>query len=289
MAAPVSVKPPSSAMSPRADTAPLFAWGERTYLVGILNLSPDSFSGDGLTTEDAALARAVRMAADGADLIDIGGESTRPGYQPVSAQEELRRTVSAITRIRCELPNLPLSIDTTKPEVAQAAFDAGASILNDIHGLRGDPALAQLAADRGITVVAMHNQRNRPPADHPICTVLAGFRASLDIARQAGICRQRIILDPGFGFGWTLRENAAILRRLRELRALGQPILVGMSRKRMTGAQHGWGVEQRIEGSAAATAIAIANGADLVRVHDVAEMSRVARIADDITRGSRHD
>ena len=285
----MSVKPPSSAMLPEADTAPLFLWGERTYLVGILNLSPDSFSGDGVTTLEAALARATRLAEDGADVIDIGSESTRPGFTAITVEEELRRGVPVIGCVARELPELPLSIDTTKPEVAQAAFDSGATILNDIHGLRGDPALAGLASSYGVTVIAMHNQRGRPPVIDPVCGAIDGFRASLCIAAEAGIAEGRIILDPGFGFGWTLRENAAILRRLRELRALGQPILVGMSRKRMTGAQHGWGVEQRIEGSAAATAIAIANGADLVRVHDVAEMSRVARIADDITRGNRHD
>ena len=284
----MSVKLPSSAMPPGADPVPLFPWGERTYLVGILNLSPDSFSGDGVTTLEAALARATRLAEDGADVIDIGGESTRPGFTAITVEEELRRGVPVIGCVARELPELPLSIDTTKPEVAQAAFDSGATILNDIHGLRGDPALARLASSYGVTVIAMHNQRGRPPVIDPVCGTIDGFRASLCIAAEAGIAEERIILDPGFGFGWTLRENAAILRRLHELRALGQPILVGMSRKRMTGAQHGWGVEQRIEGSAAATAIAIANGADLVRVHDVAEMSRVARIADDITRSSAH-
>ncbi len=279
MVARASAKPPSNTM-----TAPLFTWGERTWIVGILNLSPDSFSGDGLSDPDAALARATQMLRDGADALDIGGESTRPGFTPISAEEELRRIVPAIARIARELPRLPLSIDTTKPEVAKAAFDSGASILNDIHGLRGDPALAVVASNYRATVIAMHNQRGRPLADDPVCAALDGFRTSLCIAAEAGIAEERIILDPGFGFAWTLRENAAILRRLRELRVLGRPILVGMSRKRMTGAQHGWGVERRLEGSAAATAIAIANGADLVRVHDVAEMSRVARITDDIIR-----
>ena len=269
-----------------ADSAPLFAWGERTFLVGILNLSPDSFSGDGICDPDVAVARAVQMAADGADMIDIGGESTRPGFVPVSVDEELRRTATIIGCIARELPTIPLSIDTTKPAVAEAAFDLGASILNDVHGLRGDPALATLAAQRAATVIAMHNQRGRPPAGDPICALLDGFRSTLSVARNVGIPQARVILDPGFGFGWNLSENAAILRRLRELDVLNCPILVGTSRKRMTGAQHDWGVDQRLEGTAATIAIAIANGADLVRVHDVAEMSRVARIADDIARSS---
>ncbi len=261
-----------------------FRWGSRTLLVGILNVTPDSFSGDGLLEVEAAVERAERMVRDGADLIDIGGESTRPGFQPVPADVELHRVLPVLERLARRLPETPLSVDTTKAAVAEAAFAAGATVLNDVQGLRGDPRLAQAAAARGVWVIAMHNQRGRPPAADPTAAALDGFRASLRIAEMHGIDPERLILDPGFGFGWQLAENAELLRRLSELRALGRPILVGMSRKRMSGEQFGWGVEQRLEGSAALTALAIANGTDLVRVHDVAELARVVRVADEIVR-----
>ena len=261
-----------------------FAWDSRTLIVGILNVTPDSFSGDGVVDVDAAVTRAVAMARDGADIIDVGGESTRPGFEAVSAEEEAQRVSPVIERLAALRPDLTISVDTSKPMVARTAFDAGASMLNDIGGLRGDPELAKVAAKENAWVIAMHNQRGRPLADEPVWTVLAGFRSSLDVAEEHGLDLERIILDPGFGFGWELDENAEILRRLSELRALGRPLLVGMSRKRMTGAQFGWGVEERLEGSAAVTALAIANGADLVRVHDVAQMSRVVRMADAIVR-----
>ena len=261
-----------------------FAWGSRTLIVGIVNVTPDSFAGDGVLDPAGAAARAERMAQDGADIIDVGGESTRPGFQPVSAEEERERIVPVIERIAARLPKTPISVDTTKPSVALAAFEAGASILNDISGLRGDPLLAEAAAACGAWVIAMHNQRGRPAPRDPAAAVIDGCRESLSAAAAHGVDRERLILDPGFGFGWTLSENAEILRRLSELRVLRRPILVGMSRKRMTGEQFGWGVEQRWEGSAAVTALAVANGADLVRVHDVAEMRRVVRVADDIVR-----
>ena len=261
-----------------------FNWGSRTYIVGILNLSPDSFAGDGLTDIDAAAQRALAMCRAGVDIIDVGGESTRPGFQPVSLETELNRVIPALEAIRANGVTAPLSIDTTKPEVAEAALCAGASIVNDINGLRGDPRLAQIAARRADAVIAMHNQRGRPSAADPIAALLDGFAASLDRARDAGIPQQRIILDPGFGFGWTLRQNYEILARLRELRTLRCPLLAGPSRKRMTGEQFGWSARERLEGSAAAVALAIANGADLVRVHDVPEMIRVAKVADAVAR-----
>ena len=264
-----------------------FAWGSRTLIVGILNITPDSFSGDGLLDPDAAAAAGERLAHDGADLIDVGGQSTRPGYEAVPAELEAARVVPVIERLAARLPAVPLSVDTTRASVARASFDAGATILNDINGLRGDPELACVAGQRAAWVIAMHNQRGRPAADDPLDAVLAGGRTSIKIGARHGVAAERIILDPGFGFGWELSENAQILRRLSELRALGRPILVGMSRKRMTGEQFGWGVEQRLEGSAAVTALAVANGADLVRVHDVAEMARVVRMADDIVRSGR--
>ncbi|MDE2968318.1 MAG: dihydropteroate synthase [Chloroflexota bacterium] len=261
-----------------------FPWGSRTLIVGILNVTPDSFTGDGVIDVASASAIAEQMVHDGADIIDVGGESTRPGFQTVSTETELERVVPVIERAVENLPDTPISVDTTKPAVALAAFDAGAVMLNDINGLQGDPALADVAAARDAWVIAMHNQRARKPASDPVVAVLDGFRESLAIASRHGVDHDRMILDPGFGFGWELSENAEILRRLSELRALRCPILVGMSRKRMTGEQFGWGVEQRLEGSAAVTALAVANGADLVRVHDVAEMTRVVRMADDIVR-----
>ena len=261
-----------------------FRWGSRTLIVGILNVTPDSFAGDGVVDVAQAVALAEQMVLDGVDVIDIGGESTRPGFQPVSEKIESERVLPVIERVSSRLPVTLISIDTTKPAVALAALDAGASVLNDINGLQGDPALADVAAARDAWVIAMHNQRRRARSADPVAAVLDGFRESLSIASEHGVSHERVILDPGFGFGWELSENAEILRRLAELRSPGRPILVGMSRKRMTGEQFGWGVEQRMEGSAAVTALAVANGADLVRVHDVAEMARVVRMADEIVR-----
>ena len=261
-----------------------FPWGSRTLIVGILNVTPDSFAGDGIVDVGRAVALAEQMVLDGADIIDIGGESTRPGFEPVSTEIECERVVPVVERAAACLPLTPISVDTTKPEVALAALEAGATVLNDINGLRGDQALADVAAARDAWVIAMHNQRRRPAVPDPVVAALEGFHESLAIATRHGVAQDRVILDPGFGFGWELAENAEILRRLSELRALRRPILVGMSRKRMTGEQFGWGVEQRLEGSAAVTALAVANGADLVRVHDVAEMTRVVRMADDIVR-----
>ena len=261
-----------------------FPWGSRTLIVGILNVTPDSFSGDGLTDVDTAVERACCMVEEGADIIDIGGESTRPGYEPVSSEIELCRVIPVIERIARAVPQIPISVDTSKAAVAEAALDVGATILNDVHGLHGDSALAEVAASHDAWVIVMHNQRRRPAAADPLVAVLDGFRDSLEVAASCGVKDNRLVLDPGFGFGWTLSENAEILRRLRELQVLERPILVGMSRKRMTGAQFGWGVEHRLEGSAAVTALAIANGADLVRVHDVAAMARVARMTDSLVR-----
>ena len=261
-----------------------FDWGSRTLIVSILNVTPDSFSGDGVLDLDRALARGKQMVADGADLIDVGGESTRPGFRPVPTAEECARVLPVVSGLARLLPQTPISVDTTKAAVAAAALSAGATVVNDVCGLRGDPALADVIAAHDAWVFAMHNQRGREAASDPLDAVCAGFQASLEQADRHGIQSRRVILDPGFGFGWQLAENAEILRRLGELRQLGRPILVGMSRKRMTGAQFGWSVDQRLEASAAVTALAIANGADHVRVHDVAKMSRVVRMTDDIVR-----
>ena len=268
-----------------------FAWGSRTFLMGVINLSFDSFSGDGVESVDEAVRRARAMVEHGADIIDVGGESTRPGFQPVSVEAECNLVVPVIGRLVEEL-TIPVSVDTSKVEVAQAALEAGASIVNDVNGLRGDSerakSVASVVADQGAAVVAMHNQRDRPHRD-VIGDIRAGLRESLAIAEAAGIAPERVIVDPGFGFGWRIEQNLEMLRRLAELRDLGQPLLVGTSRKSTIGDVLGLPVEDRLEGTAATVALAIANGADIVRVHDVKEMVRAARMSDAIVRGWEPD
>lgn len=261
-----------------------FQWGARTYVMGIVNVSPESFSGDGLADAAAAAAQARRFAAEGADIIDVGGQSTRPGFQELSVEEEIRRVVPAVRAVAAAV-DLPVSVDAYRAPVVEAALDAGAHLVNDIWGFRHDPAVARLAAERGAVAVVMHNQRGRPPAADVIAAIRAGLEESLAIAAQAGLPRERLIIDPGFGFGWSVAENLAMLRRLGELRALGLPILVGTSRKSTIGAVLGLPEGERQWGTAATVAIAIAQGADIVRVHDVAAMAQVARMADAIVRG----
>ena len=261
-----------------------FTWGARTYVMGIVNVTPDSFSGDGLALDvDAAARLALKMREDGADIIDVGGESTRPGAEELPAAEEMRRVIPVIQRLTREL-DVPVSVDTYKAQVARAAVEAGAHLVNDIHGFRRDPATAHVAAEAGVPVVAMHNQRGREFHD-TIGDIAAGLLESLRIAREAGLADQQIIVDPGFGFGWTVEQNLEMLCRLVELRVLGRPILVGTSRKSTIGAMLGDApVDERLEGTAATVALAIARGADIVRVHDVREMARVVRVADAIAR-----
>ena len=262
-----------------------FTWGARTFIMGIVNVTPDSFSGDGLALDaGAAVRQALRMREDGADIIDVGGESTRPGAEELPAQEEMRRILPVVERLAKEL-DIPISVDTYKAEVAKAALDAGAHMINDIHGFRSQPEIARVASEAGVPAVAMHNQRGRDFHD-TIGDIAAGLLESLRIAREAGLPEERVIVDPGFGFGWTVEQNLEMLRRLSELRILGRPILAGTSRKSTIGAVLGdLPVEQRIEGTAASVAIAIARGADIVRVHDVREMARVVRVADAVIRG----
>ena len=262
-----------------------FAWGARTFIMGIVNVTPDSFSGDGLALDaGAAVRQALQMREDGADIIDVGGESTRPGAEELPAQEEMRRILPVVERLAKEL-DIPISVDTYKAEVAKAALDAGAHMINDIHGFRRQPEIARVASEAGVPAVAMHNQRGRDFHD-TIGDIAAGLLESLRIAREAGLPEERVIVDPGFGFGWTVEQNLEMLRRLSELRILGRPILAGTSRKSTIGAVLGdLPVEQRIEGTAASVAIAIARGADIVRVHDVREMARVVRVADAVIRG----
>ncbi|MDE3095852.1 MAG: dihydropteroate synthase [Chloroflexota bacterium] len=270
----------------------VFAWGTRTYVMGVINVSPESFSGDGLSDAGAAVEQARRFMAEGADILDVGGQSTRPGpvktddgFEEIAPGEEVRRVLPVIEGIRRALPDAPISVDTYKPAVARAALDAGAHMLNDVMGLRRDPELARIAARARVPIVVMHNQRGRQ-AEDVMSAVLEGLRASLRIAGEAGIARGDVIVDPGFGFGWTPEQNIEILRRLRELEALEAPVLVGTSRKSTVGiALGGAPVHERVFGTAATVALAIAHGADIVRVHDVAEMVQVARVSDAIVRG----
>ena len=260
-----------------------FVWGVRTYLMGIINMTPDSFAGDGLGDDvEAALRRAREMVAEGADILDVGGESTRPGHQPVSLEEELRRVVPAIQRLSRELP-VPISIDTSKAEVARQCLEAGAAMVNDVWGLTRDPAMAAVVARFGVPVVLMHNKEQAQYRD-VVEEVIAWLRERVGLARSAGVEAHNIIVDPGIGFGKTPAHNLEMLRRLAELQAVGYPILLGTSRKFTIGKVLNLPPEQRVEGTAATVAIGVANGADIIRVHDVREMYRVARVSDAIVR-----
>ena len=263
-----------------------FVWGARTFVMGVINVTPDSFSGDGLGTDiEAAVAQGLRFEAEGVDILDVGGESTRPGAGETDAAEEMRRVLPVIERLKRQTTT-PISIDTAKAEVASAALEAGAVMLNDVWGLRHDPQMPGVVARFGVPAVVMHNQRGRPFRD-VIGDIREGLEASIALAAAAGVPRERLIVDPGFGFGWKEEHNLEMLRRLGELKALGLPILAGTSRKSTIGAVLGLPVEERLLGTAASVALAIANGADIVRVHDVKEMLQVCRVADAVVRGWR--
>jgi dihydropteroate synthase len=257
--------------------------------MGIVNVTPDSFSGDGLLARSgdpvaAAVEQARRMAADGADLVDVGGESTRPGHDRVEADEELRRVVPVVAAIHAALPELPISIDTTRPAVAEAALDAGATMLNDVWGVADDPGLARLAAERGVPIVLMHN-RAEARYRNVVAEVVAELQRAVERTVGAGVAVDQVIVDPGFGFGKTPEQSLAVLRELGALRILGRPILLGASRKSTLGRILDLPADQRLEATLASTALAIAAGADIVRVHDVRENVRVARVADAVIRG----
>jgi len=263
-----------------------FRWGERTYVMGICNLSPDSFSGDGLGNDiETVVAQAKRMVAEGADIIDVGGESTRPGTEPSSTDDfdsELRLVIPTIERLANEIP-VPISIDTYKSGVARRALKAGAAMINDIWGLKRDPKLADLAAEAGVPVILMSNQRDAPCQDI-MPEIISDLKRGIQIAMNAGVPEPNIIIDPGIGFGKSLEQNLEIIRRLAELKSLGKPILLGSSRKSMIGLVLDLPIDQRLEGTAATIAIGIANGVDMVRVHDVKAMVRVCRVSDAIIR-----
>ena len=291
-----------------------FHWGERTYVMGIVNASPDSFSGDGSTDIEASVTLGCRFVEEGADILDVGGESTKPGFTDVSVEEEIRRVVPLIERLASRM-KVPISVDTSKYEVARQALAAGATIINDQWGLKTEPRLAELAVKNNAPLILMSNQRDiggydanagRDTGNYAdvIDKVIASLRQSVKVAQKAGVPNENIIIDPGIGFGktWhqdieniiidpgigfgkTWHQHIEIIRRLQELKVMGFPILVGTSRKSMIKMVLNLPANQRVEGTAATVAISIANGADIVRVHDVKQMARVCRMTDAIVRG----
>jgi dihydropteroate synthase len=271
-----------------------FRWGERTFVMGILNVTPDSFSGDGLlaassaggaSVVDTAVEGARRMVDAGADLLDIGGESTRPGHASVDAAEERARVVPVVAAVRAALPGVPISIDTTKAEVAEAAIDAGADLLNDVWGTDPASPMAAIAAARGVPLVVMHN-RAEARYERVMPEVVADLEAALERAMAAGVDPAGLIVDPGFGFGKTPNHNVEVLRDLADLRVLGRPVLLGTSRKSTLGRILDLPVEERLEATLATTALGVAAGVDIVRVHDVRANVRAARTADAVVRGT---
>ena len=272
-----------------------FHWGERTYVMGIVNVSPDSFSGDGASDIETAAAQAYRFVDEGADILDIGGESTRPGFSQITVEEELRRVVPVIERLASRI-NVPISVDSSKYEAAKQSLAAGASILNDQWGLKTEPKLAELAAKRNVPIILMSNQRDiggydagvgRDTASYNdvMSEVIMSLRKSVAEAQRAGVSKENIIIDPGIGFGKTWQQDIEIIRRLKELETMGLPILVGTSRKSLIKMVLNLPANQRVEGTAATIAVSIANGADIVRVHDVKQMVRVCKMTDAIIRG----
>ncbi len=280
-----------------------FNWGSHTYIMGITNITPDSFSGDGLVHSNddvvqAAVAQGQQFVADGAHILDFGGESTRPGSEPVAAADEISRILPVIIALAAAV-DIPISIDTSKAEVAAAALDAGASIVNDVWGLRLDPEMAGLVAARGVPLVLMHN-RSRPRTavqeaqlggryvgseyDNLLEDVTRELEESIERALAAGVASEQIIIDPGIGFGKTVEQNLELTNRLDHFRQLGYPLLYGSSRKSFIGYTLDLPPDDRIDGTAATVAIAIERGADIVRVHDVRQMARVARMTDAIIR-----
>jgi dihydropteroate synthase len=294
-ATPSFAVPPDAGAGLPGTPAPLvigprtFAWGTRTFVVGILNVTPDSFSGDGLLAAGgdpvaASLALARRMVDEGADLLDVGGESSRPGHANVDAAAEAARVVPVIRALREALPGVPLSIDTTKPSVAAAAVEAGANLINDVWGVAEDDGLARVAAERGVPLVVMHN-RAEPRYTALMAEIVADLQRALERAVRAGVPWERLIVDPGFGFGKAPPQNLALLRGLGALRTLGRPVLLGTSRKSTLGKVLDLPADERLEATLATTALAVAAGVDIVRVHDVQANVRVARFTDAVTRG----
>ena len=268
-------------------------FGSRTYIMGILNVTPDSFSGDGIYRDvEKAVEIAERLVEDGADIIDIGGESTRPGAEPVTIEEEIKRTIPVIKKLSKRI-NIPISIDTSKPEVARFALESGASIVNDITGLGADSKMIAVVRGFSVKVVVMHTKgtpqamQNNPEYGNLILEIKDKLRDIIEKAVAGGVKKENIIIDPGIGFGKTLEHNLQILNRLFEFKELGSPILVGPSRKSFIGKLTGSEPDKRIFGTAASVAIAIKNGADIVRVHDVKEIRQTVVVSDAITRSGK--
>lgn len=286
-----------------------FNWGAHTYVMGILNITPDSFSGDGLLSppdskenvrgKGGALEQARSFILSGADILDIGGESTRPGSEPVGPEAEMERVIPVVQALSQKFPDTLISIDTYKAAVAEAALKAGAHIVNDVWGLRADPALAGVAAKHNAPVILMHNRSNPASVevraqlghayigaeyDDLLADVKRELMDSVKLAKQAGIPDEHIILDPGIGFGKTVAHNLELIRRLDEVRELGYPVLLGPSRKSFIGFTLDLPADQRVEGTAAAVCVGITRGADIIRVHDVEHMVRVAKMTDAIVR-----
>ena len=260
--------------------------GSRTLVMGILNVTPDSFSDGGTFIDPAtAIAHAERMVEAGADIIDIGGESTRPGHKEISAEEECVRVLPVIARLVKSIA-VPISIDTMKAGVAEAALEAGANIVNDVWGLQRDPDMAGVVARHGATLVAMHNRAEIDADIDIMADIRTFFARTLEIAAKAGIADDRIVLDPGIGFGKTVEQNLDILARFSELKLLGKPLLIGTSRKSTIGKVLDRPVGERLYGTIATNVIAIAGGADIVRVHDIAELVDAVRMTDAVVRRS---
>jgi dihydropteroate synthase len=267
-----------------------FAWRSRTYVMGIINVTPDSFSGDGLMSDrtdpvDAAVTQAKRMAQEGADMLDIGGQSTRPGHAQLSVEEEVARAIPVVAAVRRALPDMPLSIDTTSARVAEAALDAGAQLINDVWGTAAEPELLTLAAAREVPLVLMHNRKEARYANL-VAEVIADLSRAMDAALAAGIDWERLIVDPGIGFGKTPEHNLALLHDLAALQVLARPILLGTSRKSTIGKVLDLPADERVEGTLATTALGIAAGVDIVRVHDVKPNVRAARMSDAVIRAN---
>ena len=282
-----------------------FNWGSRTYMMGILNVTPDSFSGDGIISKGDAVEMAVEQARDflasGADILDVGGELTRPGSAPVNAAEEMERVIPVIHALNKNFPEALISIDTYKAQVAEEAIKAGAHIVNDVWGLRADDGLAFVAAKYKTPVILMHNRSNPASVEvreklgnayvgaeyeNLIEDVKRELLNSVELAQKAGIAESHIVLDPGIGFGKTREHNLGLVNRLDEIRMLGYPVLLGTSRKSFIGFTLDLPADQRVEGTAATVAVGITRGADMIRVHDVKEMARVAKMTDAIVRSA---
>ncbi len=258
----------------------IFKWGQRTYIMGIINLSPDSFSGDGCASLDAALQKARQMVEDGADIIDVGGESTRPDASPVSVDEEIRRVIPFVAAISGRI-GVPVSVDTYKHDVALRALEAGACMINDVSGVNMQPGMVELAAAKDVPIILTSNQRGQTVANI-LESVISQLQGLIERADRAGVRKENIIVDPGIGFGKTVGQNLEIVRHLDELKVLGRPVLLGTSRKSFIAAVAGASPEERYLGTAASVAIGISRGADMVRVHDVKQMKLICRMSDAI-------